>query len=154
MTAAVAFALLLTGCGGGSDEPDPAASTAASSAAEQAGLAGREVLLEGQQLTVLDQPVTYPKKQPAQVSSYVVTLEPGQETGWHKHKTPLFVYVLEGTLTVEYDAGVTKEFAAGTAYLEADDVWHNVTNMGSDTVRTLDVSMGAKGAKDTVQRAG
>ena len=96
-----------------------------------AGGAGREVLLDAQQLTVLDQAVAYPKKTPAQVTERrSPSSSPGQETGWHKHKVPLFVYVLEGTVTVEYDAGVTKEFPAGTAYLEAQDVWHNVHQQG------------------------
>ena len=87
------------------------------------------MLLEAQALTVLDQPITYPKKKPAQVSSYIIQLEPGQETGWHRHKVPLYVYVLEGTVTVEYDAGVTKEFTAGTA------LWRRSTSGTTEPTR-------------------
>jgi quercetin dioxygenase-like cupin family protein len=145
-----AAALLISACSGGSAEPAASGSVDAS---QEVAEAGRQVLMDAEGLTVLDQPVAYPKKKPAEVSSAVVTLEPGQETGWHKHKTPLFVYVLEGTVTVEYEAGVTKEFPAGTAYLEAEDVFHNGTNMADETVRMLEVSMGAKGAKNTVERA-
>jgi quercetin dioxygenase-like cupin family protein len=141
--------LLLAACGGGSDEPAAAGSAAPPASAA----AGGDVLLDAQRLTVLDQPLAYPAKQPAQVSSVVVQLEPGQETGWHKHKVPVYVYVLDGTLTTEYDAGVTKEFAAGTAYLEAEDVWLNSTNKADETVRLLTVYMGAKGAKNLVERA-
>ncbi len=141
--------LLLAACGGGSDGAEPAAS--ASPAASAA--AGGDVLLDAQRLTVLDQPLDYPAKQPAEVSSVVVQLEPGQETGWHKHKVPVYVYVMEGTLTTEYDAGVTKEFGAGAAFLEAEDVWLNSTNKGEDTVRLLTVYLGAKGAKNRVERA-
>lgn len=114
--------------------------------------ADSDVLLDAQSATVLDQQIAYPKKRPAQVSSSIVELQPGQETGWHKHKVPMYVYVLEGTVTVEYDAGVTKEYPAGTAVLEAVDVWHNGTNKGTDPVRMLVVNMGAKGLRNTVER--
>jgi quercetin dioxygenase-like cupin family protein len=148
---AATTALLLTACSGGSEE---SAASGAASASASAGTSaeGTEVLLDAQQLTTLDQQVTYPKKKPAQVSSVIQTLEPGQETGWHRHKVPQFVYVLEGTVTVEYDAGVVKEYPAGTAYLEAEDIWHNGTNKGDDAVRMLTVYMGAEGAKNSVER--
>ncbi len=146
---ALTAVLLLAGCGGG-DSADPASSASGSAAASSAS---RQTLLDQQQLTVLDQPIAYPKKKPAQVTSTILQLEPGQETGWHKHNTPLYVYVLEGTVSVEYDAGVTKEYAAGTALMEAQGVWHNGTNKGDQPVRLLTVSMGAKGVKNSVDRA-
>ncbi len=140
--------VLLAGCGGGSDAsssgPAPSGST---------GPAGSQVLLDKQQVTILDQPITYPKKKPAQISSSIVSLEPGQETGFHKHGAPMYAYILEGTLTVEYDAGVTKEYPAGTALMEAQGVFHNGTNKGDTTVRVLVVNMGAKGVKNSVERA-
>lgn len=147
MAAGVAT-VLLAGCGGGSDAAatNPAASGSA-------GSAGNQVLLDKQQLTILDQPITYPKKKPAQISSSIVLLEPGQETGWHRHGTPMYAYILEGTLSVEYDAGVTKEYPAGTALMEAQGVFHNGTNKGDAPVRVLVVNMGAKGVKNSVERA-
>jgi quercetin dioxygenase-like cupin family protein len=143
--------LVLAACGGGSSESAASASGSASGAAGD--VAGRQTLLDAQELTTLDQPIAYPKKVPAQVTSYVTQLEPGQETGWHKHKVPLYVYILEGTVTVEYDGGVIKEYPAGTALMEAQDVWHNGTNKGDSPVRILTVYMGAKGAKNSIDRA-
>jgi quercetin dioxygenase-like cupin family protein len=140
---------LLTACGGGSTD---AASTSASAGPSSTGGANSQSLLAKQQLTVLDQPIAYPTKKPAQVSSEIISLEPGQETGWQKHKAPMFAYVLEGTLTVEYDAGVVKEFPAGTALMDAQNVWHNGTNKGDTPVRVLEVNMGAKGVKNTIDR--
>jgi quercetin dioxygenase-like cupin family protein len=150
LLASLAAATLVLGACGGSEEP---AAPASGSASAVAAAEGREVLLEAQELTTLDQPIAYPKKTPAQVSSYITTLEPGQETGWHRHRVPLYVYVLEGAVTVEYDAGVIKEYAAGSAFMEAEDVWHNGTNAGDDAVRILTVYLGAEGAKNTVERA-
>ena len=102
------------------------------------------MLLDAQRLTVLDQPLRYPKKGAAQVSSSIVTLEPGQETGWHRHAAPMYAYVLEG--------GVVKDYPAGTALLEAVGTWHNGTNKGTSPARVLVVNMGAKGVKNTVKR--
>lgn len=146
---ALAAALLVSACGGGSTDADV---SAASSAATSTG--GANTLLDAESQTVLDQELSYPKKQPAQVSSSIIELQPGQETGWHKHRTPMFVYVLEGTITVEYDAGVTNEYPAGTAMMEAVGVWHNGTNKGTEPVKMLVVNIGAKGVKNTVQRDG
>ena len=151
LASAVAVTALLAACGG--DSAEPAASASASASAAAAAVEGREVLLEAQELTSLDQPMAYPKKTPAQVTSYVTTLEPGQETGWHRHRVPSFVYVLEGSVSTEYDAGVVKDYPAGSAYLEAEDIWHNATNKGEDAARILTVYMGAEGAKNTVERA-
>lgn len=150
LASAVAVTALLAACGGDAEEPSASAPGSASAAA---AAEGREVLLEAQELTTLDQPIAYPKKAPAQVTSYITTLEPGQETGWHRHRVPLFVYVLEGAVSVEYDAGVVKDYPAGSAFMEAEDIWHNGTNKGEDAARILTVYMGAEGAKNTVERA-
>jgi quercetin dioxygenase-like cupin family protein len=144
----LAALVLLTGCGGGSSDAAGSSSAAPTSTAG----ANTQSLLDKQQLSVLDQPITYPTKKPAQVSSAIIRLEPGQETGWQKHKAPMFAYVLEGTLTVEYDAGVVKEFPTGTAFMDAQNVWHNGTNKGNSPVRLLVVNMGAKGVKNTIDR--
>ncbi len=151
VTAAIAsLSLLLTACGG-SDEPAVSGSAAASGSAVAAE-AGVQTLLEAQELDTLDQPIGYPKKVPAQISSSIVTLEPGQETGWHRHRVPMYAYILEGTVSVEYDAGVVKDYPAGTAFMEAEDVWHNGSNKGDDAVRILVVYMGAQGKKNSVER--
>lgn len=153
LAAALALAVAaLAGCGG-SDEPAPSGSGSAAAASAGAGSAGGQVLLDAQALDVLDQAIAYPRKGDAQITSEVLTLEPGQESGWHRHRVPVFVYVMEGTLSVEYDAGVAKEYPAGTAYMEAEDIWHDVANKGDDTARFLVVYLGAKGAKNSVERS-
>jgi quercetin dioxygenase-like cupin family protein len=138
---------LLAACGGDDEAVPESSSSAAAGAAS-----GSQDLLVSQELDVLDQPIAYPKKKPAQVSSTLLALEPGQETGWLRHRVPTYVYVMEGTLTVEYDAGVIKEYPAGTAYLDAEDIWHNGTNKSDGTARLLIVYMGAEGKKNVVNR--
>ncbi len=138
---------LATACGGGGD-------TVATSADSPSTVevTGTQQLMIEQEITVLDQKLVYPKKGVAQVSSMITTLEPGQETGWQLHRVPVFVYVLSGTYTVEYEAGVTKEFPAGSSTMQAIKTNYNGINKGEDSVQLLTVFMGAKGKKNTVMR--
>ena len=46
-------------------------------------------LLEAHRLNVLEQPIIYPTQQQAEVTSAIRVLQPGEETGWHKHMVPL-----------------------------------------------------------------
>lgn len=141
-------ACLLVGCGGGEQTTlDTGASPAASPLAS-----GPAKLLDAQEITVLDQRVTYPTRKPARITSDITILEPGQETGWRRHRIPVYVYVLEGTYTVEYDAAVTRDFPAGSAFLQAMKVDYNGINKGTEPVRILTVYMGAKGIRDIIER--
>ena len=121
---------LVTACGGDDDTvaPSPDSPTTAEST-------GTQQLMIDQEITVLDQKLVYPKKGRAQVSSMISTLEPGQETGWQLHRVPVYVYVLSGTYTVEYEAGVTKEFSAGSSTMQAIKANYNGINKGEDAVR-------------------
>jgi hypothetical protein len=79
------------------------------------------------------------------VTAAVVTLAPGQETGWHTHGMPTFGYVLEGELEVDYGKAGVRVYRAGDAVLEAIGVAHNGRNIGAGPMRILAVFMGADG---------
>ena len=115
------------------------------------GLARETVtsLLDTQE-TVIGQPIAYPKASPAKVVSAIVTMLPGEETGWHMHDVPMFGYILEGEVTVDYGAHGKRTYRAGDAMMEALDVAHNGRNTGAIPVRILAVFMGANGVPDTV----
>ena len=100
--------------------------------------------------TVLGQTFSYPTKAPAKVTSDIIAMAPGAETGWHKHEVPLFGYMLEGELTVDYGADGTRVYRKGDAFVEAVGTPHNGRNSGSGEVRILAVFMGADGVPDTV----
>lgn len=146
---ALAGAVVLTGCGGSAEEEVEVAASASASVIAAPGPAS---LLAQQEITVVDQRIAYPTKGVAQISSDITVLEPGQETGWLRNRVPVYVYVLEGTLTVEFDAAVTREFAAGTAFVQAVKADYNGINKGTTPVRMLTVAMGSKGVKTTVPR--
>ncbi|MBF0271595.1 MAG: cupin domain-containing protein [Magnetococcales bacterium] len=104
--------------------------------------------------TVLDEPLRYPDGSPLQVSSTIVTITPGEETGWHKHGVPMYAYILSGEVTVDYGERGTRTFGAGTAMVEAMDQWHRGTNRGQEPVRILVVYMGSDKARNVLLRAG
>jgi len=109
-----------------------------------------QVLLQSGE-TVLGQPLAYPEGAPA-VTAAIVTMAPGQQTGWHRHDAPLFAYMLEGQLTVDYGDGVKKTYAQGDALLEAVGTDHQGENTGEGPMRILVVFAGAEGVQNTVMR--
>lgn len=94
--------------------------------------------------TVIDQPIAYPAGTP-KVTGAIVTIPPGGETGWHLHEVPLFVYILEGEVTVDYGEKGVKVLKAGESILEAMNWAHNGMNKTGEPLRILAVYMGADG---------
>ncbi|WP_423067106.1 cupin domain-containing protein [Devosia sp. CN2-171] len=106
-------------------------------------------LLQGS-TDVLGAPLAYPSGTP-NVTAATVTIPPGGETGWHEHEVPLFAYVLEGELTVDYGTKGKKVYRAGEAVLEAVGWAHNGTNTGTVPMKLVAVYMGADSAANTVK---
>jgi quercetin dioxygenase-like cupin family protein len=92
--------------------------------------------------TVTGEPIRYPSGAPAQITAEEITLEPGQETGWHTHPVPLFGYILEGELTVDYGTKGRRTYRKGDGFAEAMNEAHNGRNMGQNPVRILAVFIG------------
>lgn len=99
--------------------------------------------------TVVGEPVVYPTGTPAQVTAAVVSLAPGEETGWHTHGMPVVGYMIEGELTVDYGEKGQRVYRAGDALMEAIAVAHNGRNTGRGPVRILAVFIGAEGLTPT-----
>jgi quercetin dioxygenase-like cupin family protein len=102
---------------------------------------------------VLGEPLAYPEGTP-NVTAAIVTIPPGGETGWHEHEVPLFAYLLEGELTVDYGEKGTKTYRAGEAVLEAMNWPHNGTNTGTVPMKLIAVYMGSASAANTVSLDG
>lgn len=100
--------------------------------------------------TVIGEPIRYPRTGPAHITAAIVTVEPGGRTIMHKHGVPLFAYILEGELTVNYGKYGTRTYRTGQSLMEAMHAPHYGMNQGAVPVRLLAVYMGAKGAKDVV----
>jgi quercetin dioxygenase-like cupin family protein len=100
--------------------------------------------------TIVGETIRYPRTGQAHVTAAIFTLEPGGKSILHKHGVPLFAYILEGEITVDYGKHGTRVYKKGDSLMEAMNVAHFSVNNGSEPVRLLAVYMGAKGAKDVV----
>ena len=100
--------------------------------------------------SILGETIRYPNAGPAHVTAAIVTLAPGARTIMHKHGVPLFAYILDGELTVDYGTHGTRTYRQGQSFMEAMAVAHFGVNNGSQPVRLLAVYMGAKHAKDVI----
>jgi quercetin dioxygenase-like cupin family protein len=99
--------------------------------------------------TIMGEPIVYPPGKAA-VLAIIVTLLPGEETGWHRHGVPLFGYILEGELTVDYGERGTRKYLSGTGFMEAMATAHNGRNNGDKPCRILAVFMDAQGVEPTI----
>lgn len=108
------------------------------------------VLLDKATQTVLGETLAYPQDGQAEVTSALITLPPGAQTGLHYHEAPLLAYVLSGVLTVEYANGETKTFAAGTAVVESIGTVHNGMNRGTTPVELIAFNIGSSTVTNTI----
>jgi quercetin dioxygenase-like cupin family protein len=101
-------------------------------------------LFSGDQ-TIVGETIHYPQGEPVNIRSLIVTLKPGEATGWHKHGVPTYGYMLSGELSVDYGKKGKRVYRTGEAFMEAMDWWHNGLNETGKPARVLVVFMGAKG---------
>jgi quercetin dioxygenase-like cupin family protein len=99
--------------------------------------------------TVLGEPLRYPHG-PAHVTSAIVALAPGERTIVHKHGVPMFAYILEGEITVDYGKHGKRTYRQGQSLMEAMNVAHFGENTGTEPMRLIVVYMGAARAKDVI----
>ena len=100
--------------------------------------------------SIIGETIRYPKTGRAHVTAAIVTLAPGGSTIMHKHGVPLFAYILDGELTVDYGKHGKRTYLKGQTFMEAMNAPHVGINTGSEPVRLLAVYMGAKHAKDVI----
>src|SRR5437870_1062314 len=87
--------------------------------------------------TATGQKLEYPTTNKAEIESLLVEIAPGGESVRHMHPVPTYLYILEGTLTVEMDDGSRREYQAGTGFLESMNMWHKGKNSGQSSVKIL-----------------
>ena len=97
---------------------------------------------------------------PIFVTGGTVELEPGGQTGRQEFRVPTYIYIIEGTLITEYEAGPigikgTQYHAAGQSFMDNGGVgwWHNHVNRSNKPVKYLMLHLGYPGRPDPVQKA-
>jgi quercetin dioxygenase-like cupin family protein len=72
--------------------------------------------------------VDLPDIKGSQMNMWIADWAPGADTGRHIHPTPRFVYVLEGTITMEMEGKTAQTFKAGQSFVEMPNMVHAVMN--------------------------
>lgn len=122
----------------------------AASALALAPSSSRFMVLLSTGKTVMDEPIVYPQGAPAKLTTGIVTMPPGAETGWHTHGVPLTGLILEGELTVDYGDKGKRTYKEGQSLAEAINIPHNGKNTGSGPLRLFVVYIGAEGLPTSV----
>ena len=99
--------------------------------------------------TVLGHQFAYPEGL-ARITAAMVTVPPGTVLPPHLHPVPLFAYVLQGELIVDYGSAGERIYRAGDALVEAIDWPHQGRNGGREIVKILVVYAGAEDVPNTV----
>ncbi len=99
--------------------------------------------------TILGQTITYPTTGAARIYARTTTFPPGAATAPHWHDVPLFTYVLDGELTIDYGPSGIKTYKKGMSYIEAIGTTHTGKNLGTTPVTILAVYVGAEGVENT-----
>lgn len=140
LASALALSLLLSG-----------AATIAAAQPAQTGPVGLKLtpILETV-TTITGQPIRFPQGD-NQFTAVLAEVAPGGQVGRHMHPVPLFVYMLEGTLSIEMDGHGTHTFSVGQGFAEVTNHWHNGRNLTDKPVRFLIVFSGQKGTPNLIR---
>jgi hypothetical protein len=94
---------------------------------------------------------------PLLITGATVSLEPGGQTGRQQFRVPTYIYVVEGVLTTDYEAGPVgikgvQYHAGGQSFMDNGGWWHNHTNRTEKPVKYLMLHLGYPGRPDPVQK--
>jgi quercetin dioxygenase-like cupin family protein len=108
-----------------------------------------DVLLQAA-TTTIDQPVSYPTAGRPEITAAMVTMQPGDVTGLHRHDVPMFAWIMQGGITVDYGPAGTRAYTKGDAFLEAFRTPHKGRATADVPTRILVVFAGSSAAENTV----
>lgn len=100
-------------------------------------------------LTILGEPFAYPAGR-ARITAARLTIPPQATVPLHLHPVPLFVYILQGEITVDYGSRGSITYGKGDTFVEAFEWPHSARNAGKGVVKLLAVYAGATGVPNAV----
>ncbi len=107
----------------------------------QGGITAESISILSKPTDVLKQSFNYPQGTPS-INPLNVMLGEYEETSWHKHSVPLWVYLTEGSFTVDYGSKGKKVMNKGMSYIEAMNWCHKGGN-GHQESKAIVFYMGA-----------
>jgi quercetin dioxygenase-like cupin family protein len=111
------------------------------------GLDAKTILKVNQ--TVAGGPLKYPNNGKAEITSLIVTIQPGGHTNLHQHPVVTFVYVLEGEAELRV-GDKSFRYKSGDSWVEPIDTPNQLFNLGSVPVKNLVVFVGSEGNPNSV----
>ena len=122
------------------------AATAAEMDKSAVGLEAKPILKTNE--TVVGGPLKYPTDKP-EITSLVVTIQPGGHTNLHQHPVVTFVHVLEGEAELHIGEKVL-HYKAGDTWIEPIDTLNQLSNPGTVPLKNLVVFVGAEGQPNSI----
>ena len=122
------------------------AATAAEMDMSAVGVEGTPLLKANQ--TNVGGPLKYPETKP-EISSVIVTIQPGGHTNLHQHPVVTYVYMMEGQGDLHIGDKVL-HYKAGDAWIEPIDTLNQLFNPGTVPMKNLVVFVGSEGNPNSV----
>ena len=89
-------------------------------------------------------PLKYPQTDKPEMTSVIVTVQPGGRTSLHQHPVVTYVYMLEGEADLKV-GDKTFHYKAGDAWIEPIDTPNQLFNPGTVPTKNLVVFVGEEG---------
>lgn len=86
---------------------------------------------------ILAHPLDVPEGQALEARVVHATIEPRTRAAWHTHPTPVYLYIMKGTLTMEVEGQEPRPIAAGEAVAEPLNSPMRVMNEGDEQVEIV-----------------
>ena len=93
---------------------------------------------------IIGQKIVYPSGVP-RITSEVIEIPPKTAIPWHEHMVPMYAYILDGEIEVDYGDKGTRTINKGGAMIEAVNFPHKGVNNRNKTAKVLVVYVGAAG---------
>jgi len=100
----------------------------------------------------IGQKIIYPKFDDAKVTIRKITFPAGSSTGWHKHEIPVFSYIIQGKLTVEFEGQKTINYTVGNCFAESTNTYHRGINKEDGDLVVLVLYLGGDGKRLSISK--
>ena len=114
---------------------------------KSAGSDAKEILKTNE--TVIGGPLKYPQTDKPEITSLVVTIQPGGHTNLHQHPVVTYVHVLEGEAELHIGEKIL-HYKAGDTWIEPIDTLNQLFNPGTVPLKNLVVFVGAEGQPNSI----
>lgn len=96
------------------------------------------------EVNIIGQKIVYPGGT-SHITSEIIEIPAQTSIPWHEHLVPMYAFILEGNLDVDYGVHGLKQLKEGDAIIEAVNFPHKGSNNSTRKTRVLVLYMGANG---------